>query len=325
MNTNLTFRLFQPGDMEGILRLWAEESGWGEITEEQFNRWTYTPFGECLISVASDEGGRILGQQVFMPAQIYIKGQVKTACRVLAPILSKEVRANIRQKDHPFYEMHRICMDAAVTAGISVIYTYPLHSWMTVMKLFPKAGLPEMQIAEYECWTLPRSNFENIISAKNDYESFFVSEASDEFDALWKSASRSFPIDCGMVRDSKRLKWKLGGHLLFASKDSNGDLSGYVAFNKKTGLIVDMLARSTEEMQSVLASTLDAFGSFENENGAFAFGGVGLMRTEATSSLIDGFGFENTDFKFAFGCYSIDSAVSTESILPQHWYKMPDD
>lgn len=325
MSANLTFRLFRPGDMEGILKLWAEESGWGEITEEQFKRWIYTPFGECLISVASDESGRILGQQVFMPAQIYINGQVKTACRVLAPILSKEVRANIRQKDHPFYEMHRICLDSAVSARVSVIYTYPLHSWMTVMKFFPKVGLPEMQVAEYECWTLPRSSFENVISMTSNYESFFVSEVSDEFDALWKSASQNFPINCGMARDAKRLQWKLGGHLFFATKNGDGDLTGYVAFNKKTGLIVDMLARSTQEMKPVLASALKALRTYENEHGAFAFGGVGLMKTEASSSLIDDFGFEKTDFKFAFGCYSIDPAVSTESILPKHWYKMPDD
>jgi hypothetical protein len=325
MNDALTFRLFEKSDLDGILKLWAEESEWGVITEEQFKRWIYTPFGDCLISVAVGDGERILGQQVFMPSKFYLDGAEKKACRVLAPILSKDIRSNIRRKNHPFYEMHRVCLEEAISENFSLIYGFPLHSWMAVMKLFPRAGLPKMEIAEYECWSLPKENFPNSWLILDDLETVPIEKFSADFDELWNEAKCNFPIKCGMVRDAERLRYKLGGHLVFATRNGAGKLIGYLAINQKTGLIVDMLAVSPDELETVLASTLKAFNRFESENGAFHFGGLGLMKTDIFASLIENFGFQKTDFKFAFGCYSIDSTVSTESILPENWYKMPDD
>jgi hypothetical protein len=325
MSDKLKFRLFQPDDMDGILRLWEEESGWGPITEEQFYEWFYTPFGECLISIAEDKKGKILGQQVFMPSKFYLAGQEYKACRVLAPILSKDIRGNIRQPDHPFYEMHRLCLQEATVGKFSLIYGFPLHSWTTVMKLFPKAGLPVMEIAEYECWSLPKTSFESFSPSSNDLETTPVMEISADFDELWNSAQESFPIKCGMVRDAQRLRWKLGNQLVFSTRNGAGKLIGYLAINPKTGLVVDMLTTSPDEVEAVFASTLKAFNRFESENGQLAVNGIGLMKTGFLSALIENFGFRKTDFMFAFGCYSIDSAVQTESILPKNWYKMPDD
>lgn len=325
MSENLIFRLFQPGDMKGILQLWGEESGWGEITEEQFERWTYTPFGECLISVAVDKYGTILGQQVFMPAKLYLSGGEVKACRVLAPILSKKIRENIRQKTHPFYEMHRVCLEAAKSNGWSVVYTYPVHAWITVMKLFPKAGLPKMEIAEYECWSLPKEKISMRATTDSGFEAYFTNEVTEESNELWESAKLNFPIVCGIARDSERLRWKLAIHLVFAVRDGDNKLAGYVAINKKTGLVVDMLASSPGKLQAVFAAALKAFARYETETGEFAFKGIGMMKTELVAQLIEVFGFEKTDFKFAFGCYSADPSIATESILPGNWYNMPDD
>ena len=324
MTDQLTYRLFEMGDLEGVLRLWAEESGWGAITEEQFNRWYHTPFGQCLISVAANEKGEILGQQIFMPSKFYLEGQEMKACRVLAPILSKEIRTNIRRKNHPFYEMHRVALQTAILEKFSLIYGFPLHSWITVLQLFPKAGLPEMETAEYECWSLPKAKFESFSPSSNEVETFQTSDFSPDFDQLWETAKAGFPIKCSMVRDAERLRWKLGDHLVFATRNKAGNLIGYVAINKKTGLIVDMLTISSDKLETVLASTLKALKRFEIENGDLAFGSLGLMKTEPFSSLIDNFGFQKTDFKFAFGCYSING-TPTESILPGNWFMMPDD
>lgn len=325
MSENLTFRLFQPDDILGILRLWEEESGWGGITEEQFKRWIYTPFGDCLISVAVDESGKIVGQQIFMPSKFYLKGAQFKACRVLAPIIAKNFRDNIRQKNHPFYQMHRVCLEAAILEKFSLIYTFPLHSWMTVMKIFPRFGLPKFEIAEYECWSLPKAKFENFSLMSDDLETSQTTEISVAFDEFWSVAKDSFPIKCGMVRDAERLRWKLGNHLIFTTRNGTGKIIGYVGINQKTGLVIDMLTASPNDLELVFASTLKALNRFESKNGAFNFGGIGLMKTEIFAPLIENFGFEKTDFKFAFGCYSIDSAVKTESILPPNWYKLPDD
>ncbi len=325
MNHNLTFRIFQPADIDGILNLWKEESGWGEITEKQFNKWINTPFGDCIIAVAADKDGEILGQQIFMPSSFYHKGTEKVACRVLAPILSKKIRTNIRNKNHPFYQMHRVCLEESILQQFRLIYGFPLHAWLPVMHLFPKAGLPKMETAEYECWTLPKANFENFTLLSSDLEATPIADISDEFDELWNSAKIHFPIKCGMVRDAQRLRWKLGGHLVFATRSNTGELIGYVAINKKTGLIVDMLTQKPFDLEDVFASTLNAFNRFELENGSFSFGGIGLMKTKISSTLIKNFGFEKTDYNFAFGCYSIDSEISVESISPINWYMMPDD
>lgn len=325
MTNKLTYRLFEKDDIVGVLRLWEEESGWGAITEEQFDRWIYTPFGECLIAVAVDESGTIVGQQVFMPSNFYLDGTEIKACRVIAPILSKDIRDNIRKKNHPFYEMHHTCLRAAISQRFSLIYGFPMHSWLTVLHLFPKVGLPKMETAEYECWSLPKTSFKNFSIIFDDLEASPTTEISADFDGLWNEAKRKFPIKCGMVRNAERLRWKLGKHLVFSTRTSAGKLIGYVAINKKTGLIVDMLAQTPSDLEVIFTSTLKAFDRFERDNGAFSFGGIGLMKTETFSPLIEDFNFEKTDFKFAFGCYSIDSAIKTESILPPNWYKMPDD
>lgn len=78
MAGNLTFRLFEPDDIEGILRLWSGDSGWGGITEQQFYDWYInTPYGECLIAVALDKENSIVGQEVFTPSKIYVDGKEK--------------------------------------------------------------------------------------------------------------------------------------------------------------------------------------------------------------------------------------------------------
>ncbi len=158
MAENLTFRLFQPDDLAGILRLWEEDSGWGGITAQQFNNWyVNTPYGECLIVVAVNEENRIIGQKIFTPSRISVDGEEKKALRLSAPILTKEFRARISNESHPITGMYKLGAKTAFEKGFNLIYSFPVPAWLPVIKLmFPKIGIDMKKVvaAQIECSAL---------------------------------------------------------------------------------------------------------------------------------------------------------------------------
>jgi hypothetical protein len=322
MSENLTYRIFEKDDIGGILRLWAEESGWGAITEEQFNKWyLHTPYGECLIVLAIDEDKNIVGQQVFMPSTIFVSGNNLNAFRVLAPILSKKIRANIRKKNHPFFEMHQAGLKEAIERKYSVIYGFPAHAWTPVLRLFPKAGLPKMEIAEFDCRSF---SYQSVLPKTEKIKHLKISPIDrfeENFDELWNNAIANFPIECGVIRNSEWLNWKNGGRWSFAAHNSENKLVGYLSIDKKTSLLADVLAETPE----ILEQMFETFCSFTAQNKQFGIQEFKVMKTNFMSPIIEKFGFSKVDFKFAFGCYSIDTNIPTEAIQPQNWYMMPND
>lgn len=322
MTDNLTFRLFQPDDLAGILRLWEEHSGWGGITAKQFDDWYInTPYGECLIVVAVNEKNTIVGQEVFTPSRIYTNGEEKKALRISAPILTKEFRAQISNAAHPIIRMYKTGVEAAVEKGFSLIYSFPMAAWIPIIKLnFPRIGNDSGKLCagQIECYSLALKSFS---SCKNGYKTSVIKTFSDEYDSFWRATAVNFPLNTAIVRKSNWLNWKFGGHLVLEVRKDN-ELIGYTAIKKETGLIEDALARTPDDLEIVVKEVVNYLSA---EKDIFPHGEIKLKRTPATFSIIEKLDFQKIAFKFGFWCFSPDDSIAVENLKISRWFMMPND
>jgi hypothetical protein len=327
VNNSLTYRLFQPSDVPGLLRLWEEHSGWGAITEEQWRQWFLdTPHGPCLVVVALDDQGELVGQEVFTPANLEVAGKKLKALRISAPILQNNLRrSSLRDRSHPVIQMLLAGQDAARSSGFDVIYGMPEHAWLPIFRWMPQVGLPHFDQAEYVCMTLQMTDEVvskmNRISDEHEFESR-LPVFGDEYDELWKQAKRSFPVDCAIIRDPTWVKFRNGGRITTEIRHrETGDLIGYVAFKKQNHLLADILARTPEDLIPVLATAIHSLPTLSNNRDST----VRAMATPVLRPVLSELGFESTEYQFAFVCNSLHEEVSNASVAPDRWYVTPGD
>jgi hypothetical protein len=325
MNDNLTFRLYQKQDIAGILRLWEDESGWGGVTEKQFDDWHInTPCGDCLIVVALDGENRIVGQEVFTPSKICIDGKEKKGLRISAPVLAKEFRGRMSSAAHPVVGMYRIGAETALEKGFNLIYSFPSIGWLPVVKLlFPLIGIDMQTVVQskIECHALSLKTYSGEASGHDKYNVDSVRSFNDEYNALWRSTVKKFPLGNAVVRDSNWLKWKLGGHLVLEVRTAK-KLIGYAAVKRETGLITDALARTPEDFEIVISKAVKRLHELKD---TLPIDEIKLMRTPITSTVIDKLGFQKINYKLGFWCYSPDNSISFENLQPSRWHMMPND
>jgi len=325
MSETISYRLFQEQDLPSMLRLW-KEAGWGALTEEQWRSWFIdTPQGPCLIVVAVNSAGEVVAQEVFTPSRICIGDRVVRALRFSAPILRKELRGeSLRRGDHPVIELYKAAAKAAARLGFTIVYSLPEHGWLGVFRMSQRFGFPRFAEATYSCAKL-RLDVTSQSPTNGATVARPVIEFSSEYDQLWASALKSFPISCGVVRDSAWLAFRNGGRIALEVRDArDGSLVGYTATNKQTGLLADVLARRPEDLTGVVAAS-HRWLAGNREHGAHGLTHLKVMKTAALEPTLAKLGFADEDFKFAFTCNTFDPSLGIEDIAPERWYLMPGD
>jgi hypothetical protein len=320
LSESLTYRLFEPGDLPGLLRLWEEHSGWGAITEEQWRQWFLdTPYGPSLISVAIDKDGTVAGQTAFMPARLDGAGHQLRALRVNAPILRQELRsANLRQPKHPVVQMLLTGIEGARNSGFEIIYGFPEHAWLPFFRWMRRVGLPNFAEAEYDCMTLTvnADSFSHSDLALQEVTTF-----GDEYDQLWADAQRSFPLCCGVIRSSQWMNFRNGGRTTIEVRQPGTyELVGYAAFKRQTNLLADTLARNPVDLVRVLRAAIGYLGSSAGKEIK-----TSAMATPMLLPALKTLGFSATDYKFAFVCNSIGDHLPEVMHMPGQWYVTPGD
>lgn len=168
-----------------------------------------TPYGPCMIIVAEDNKGGIIGQIVFMPSKVYIDGRVKDYYRDMAPIIKNDLRGfDIKDCDHPTYAMLRFGIEQGKINGGKIIYSLPSIGWATTAKTFPKYSLIEASINMYNRLRIRLTDNISITNKQFDNSYLQAGDFNEEYDQLWEEAIRSLPIQCSVVKCAKRLKWK---------------------------------------------------------------------------------------------------------------------
>jgi len=322
----LTYRIYEDKDLDGVLDLWEQYSGWGAITREQFETWHFkTPLGSCLIIVAVNEFEKIIGQIVFSPSIISINGKEERGYRASAPIVNPEYRQlSINHIDHPVIGMIKFGTVVGRERGFKLVYTFPAQGWVTLLKAFPKYGLPTTHIALYDCFSLSLNGKEYQPSncKINTSQKLF----SQEYDALWNEASIQLPIACAVKRSATWLKWKISDYLVFEARCTHfNKLIGYIAIDKKSGLIIDMLARTKEDLNGVIKSTIYYLHISNPSRYPLQLNKLKGMLTPYIKAVLQDILFENEPFTFAFGCYPLQDSISLQEIHPLQWYMMPKD
>ncbi len=331
MANNLTFRLFQPDDIAGVLQLWEESSGWGSISEEQFCEWyVETPYGEALLVVALDEANCVVGQEVFIPSKVYVDGTEKKALRISAPILAKEFRGEINDGPQTIIEMYRVGIKAAIEKGYSIIYFFPVVSYLPFFRRFSSLlGLKANQFiaTTFDCYALSTlSRLAENLAVEEAVEVSIATEFNEEYDRLWQDAKNEFPINCAVVRSSGWLKWKLGSHCVFeVRRKEDKELIGYAAIKKKTGLLVDALARTPKDLETVVRTAIETLLESNDLKNHAKIEEIKIMKTDVLASIIEKLGFIRNEFQFGFYCYSLDDTIAMQSLEPSRWYLMPND
>lgn len=320
----LSYRIFRNDDLEKVLDLWEKFSGWGAITEQQFYDWHMnTPYGNCMIVVAEDTDEGVIAQMIFVPSKVYIEGVEKNAYRIMAPIIKNDFRElDIKSFDHPAYAMFRFGIKEAKKNDHNVIYFLPSLGWVAAVKTFSKYGLPEASIAINDCLRI-KLDVGNIFSYKHS-ESYYVQcgQFNEEYDQLWEDAKTSLSIQSAVVRRAKWLMWKRAPHLLLEmrSKKSN-QLKGYIVIKKDSGLVVDLLARSVEEMESVVCLSVEFLQQNNSDSHQQKITEIKLMQTPIINKVLNSIEHDKIDFRFALVHYHLDDEVQKNI----EWFIMPDD
>ena len=328
MHEQLTYRLFKNEDLPGLLRLW-EEAGWGTLTPEQWREWFVDgPQGPSLVTVAIDERGEVVAQEVFAPSRAVVRGREIRALRLSAPILREQIRGeSLRNGAHPIYGLLKAGEAAAAASGFSVIYSLPEYGWLPVFRILPRVGIPRYGEAAYACASLPleAASAPEIECAARGFEVCGVVEFCEEYEDLWQQAKETFPIDCGVVRDTAWLRFRNSGRITVEVREpATGRLVGYSATKKQTGLVADLLAREPGELKHVLAATLRWLQANRSDLPA-GLTHLKVMRTPAFAPAVDALGFTPDEYRFAFFCKACDSTIPLEEVAPERWYILPGD
>lgn len=326
MTAEITYRLFNEADTEGLLRLWAESSGWGGITKEQFRTWYFeNPYGDCLVIVAVDEADKVVGQLVFAPSLVVVDGREKKALRASAPILDESLKhGRITSADHPVVEMLKTGVALAQQRGYGVLYLLPSVGWTALLRLFPSFGLPDMQPTTFPCFQISLEHSSMFTPQPELSVRRLEGGFTTEYDELWIEAAGALPVPCGVVRNANWLNWKLGAHEVFEVRTKTSDaLQGYVAIKKDSGLLVDTLAKNKTALKENLHAVLNALHRKNPESISTHWTAIKGMYTPLLRETFPDLGTVN--FTFAFGCGSLHPDVQPGQLAPHQWHLMPND
>jgi hypothetical protein len=327
----LSFRLYEEKYLDGVLQLWEKYSGWGAITKQDFEDWYLnTPYGPCIVILAVDEAEKVVGQLVLIPSRVYLQGREVKALRASSPVIADTIRqTNLRSGDHPFIGMTRYAIPVAQSKEYELVYFFPAHGWTALLRLFPHFNLPLVAIATYDCFSISLEDAANYkASSINEILTVKVIEQgfTEEYNRLWEESVSSMPISCGVIRQEKWLAWKLGGYqVLEVRNHMSGELKGYMAIKKESGLLVDMLARTKDDLVQVMEAVIASVHYLNPHRGSLECKEIQGMYTPLLQSVLQSMEVEKKDYTFAFGCFALDNSIHLDSIQPDAWYMMPND
>ena len=327
----LSYRVSEESDLPGLLRLW-EEAGWGTLSPEQWREWFVDgPEGPCLITVATDSRGEVVGQEIFAPSRVSVAGREARALRFSAPVLRRELRGeSLRREAHPVVGLFKAAAAAARERGFEIVYSLPEHAWLRILRLAPRFGQPRFDSVTFGCAELPLAAAAGprLERAARSVEALPVARFGAEYEELWRQAQRSFPIACGVVRDAAWLTFRNSGRItLEVRAKDDGSLVGYSATKRQTGLLADALARGPERLTAVIAATAVRLRELGEVTGKITH--LKAMRTPALEPALDALGFAPVDYRFAFTCNALGGSLAegagSEPTAPKRWYVMPGD
>jgi hypothetical protein len=332
----LDYRLIREEDLPGLQRLWQEDTNWGALAEELWQRLVVEApeWARASGAVATDESGAIVGQFAFMPSFVSIGGREVRAFRPAAPIVSRSLRfKSANPLSHPAVAMYNHAVKALRARGDGLIYMVPDPRWGRLFKMFPF-----LRCGSFPLWQLPLP-LDRPLALGDGYTAARLTALDDpRIDRLWDRARRL--CDCLVVRDSRTLPRKLDepGYEV-VGVEHGGELIGLAAGRPKGDrqwLLCDVLAVDTgDAMRETLKAAVNlghesALRSLQGDAPASAgtrkpIHKVGVLATPLLQPALSGLGFARDAYDFPFIVHVLDRSLTKHDVDPARWYVSAND
>jgi hypothetical protein len=315
----LTYRLADEPDIPALVRLWERDSGWGGMSEQTWRSWYVDlPWGPSLTVIAVD-GDEVVGQEIFTPVRVRIDGRAHRGLRLSAPILrSDRRRTRLRDRDHPIVRMLDLGLGVAAEQGYELVYAMPESSWLSFFRWYGR-----FHYYRYPCVA------QSLRSPSDAPTTPYVVRPLERFSACedWVASAMASIGEGAVVIDRSRawLDFRNGGHLVLEVREAeSGSMAGYVAVERTSGLVADLLARSRDAVGDVLAAVLQHL-SVDRTGLCHDVNQLRLMRSPMFAPVAKSLGFEETGYAFLFACVSLTGRVPADRVVPDRWYLVAKD
>jgi hypothetical protein len=321
----LHYRMLTENDRPALQELWMEETNWGPITEQMWQRYVGEgPLGGVTGAVAVEDG-RIVGQFAFSPWRVTVNGREYRAFRMSAAIVAKKLRfASSDPLAHPAMGMYLHAAKELGARGDGLIYALPDPYWMRFARTFPrfqegKFPLLSLDLPLAAEWAMPEGFTAAPFAALDD----------ERVDRLWQTWSGFHP--CSVVRDSRSLPWKIGtGEYEVLGIERGGGLAGLVASRRQGShqwLICDVMAADCEES---LRATIIAVVNLANRRALQAepskpIRKAAVLATATLEPVLRSLGFVRDDYDFPMIVHILDDGISQNDVAPERWYVSAND
>jgi hypothetical protein len=315
-------------DLPGIQRLWKEETNWGALAEELWQRLVVDvpEWGGISGAIATDESGTIVGQFAFVPSLVSVDGREFRAFRPGAPIVSRSLRfRSVNPLSHPAVAMYNYAVKALRARGDGLIYMVPDPRWLRLFKMFPF-----LRCGSFPLWQLPLPLGQPLSSGDGYSASRLASFDGERIDRLWERARQLH--HCLVVRDSRTLPWKLSepGYEV-VGVERGGELVGLAAGRRRGDrqwLLCDVV---TAEAGDVMRETILASVNIAHEHALEAVGTakpirkIAVLATPLLEPALRELGFQRDAYDFPLVIHVLDPSLTKHDINPARWYVSAND
>ncbi len=323
----LAYRMSTEADETALIRFWSEQSGWDQLTKEQWEyRFVKTPMGPAAFSLAiEEETGKIIGQSAFIPTIVCVEGEEHNAYRPFGAIIDEKYRSKgLLNLQKLIAKMYLLATSVFADGNVSLLHMLPDPRWSRILRL-----LPAFQTASFPLWckALPA-----ILEEDKSYTTRMIDANDKSIDDLWLKAIKCHR--CMVVRDTRMLGWKISHasyNLIGVYK--NEELSGLFACTKKLKdkqwLLSDILYSDADVgFYTVLKAACYWINQQTHKLGdeeRAAIQKIGILGTETMEPALKKLGFYEENYQFTFVIHILNKNLSKKELTPKHWYVSAND
>ncbi len=305
-----------PEDKAELVQLWTDFAEWDRIDEKT---WEHR-FGRASIALAIDEATeKIVGQAIFLPTPVSLKGRDVSAYRPFATFLTKEARSfqGLNPLTHPMFKMYQMAIKMLRENGVGLIQMLPDPLWARMLRL-----APDFQIAKFPLWSLKLPLVETF-SLPDSYSIIEIQPNDPRLDVLWEKSAKLY--NSSAIRNSEALTWKTSHHNhCFRGIEVGGELVGFVASRFKSRdrqwLICDIIAADIEAFRATITMACNQAFEFKQQNPNESLDKIAILATELILPIVKDLGFYKDSYNFIFVIHRLDSSLKMEDIEPSGWY-----
>lgn len=325
----LQYRMSTEDDLPALQQLWMEETDWGALTEQMWQRYVVeAPMGGVAGAVA-EEDGRLVGQFAFVPSLVTVDGREYRAFRMAAPIVAKTFRfTSPNPLAHPVAAMYLYTAKQLGARGDGLIYAIPDPRWVRFLRMFPR-----LQAGKFPLWRVDLPLAAEWPMPDGFTAAPFAALDDPRVDRLWQAWSRFHP--CSVVRDSRSLPWKIGSgeyEILGVERnvERNGELAALVASRHKGDrqwLICDLMAADAgDPLRAAIVAVVNLADRRAREaEPSKPIRKASVLATPVLEPLLRSLGFVRDDYDFPVVVHILNPDIRKDDVAPERWYVSAND